>query len=932
MSHRRRRPNVLRSERLESRYALAIVSAADQIVDSLSTIDMDTTVASQVLSVPNPTSLAIAGLGGPFVDGLLRGDGSPVTVSVLQGGTISAAAGIQVFGRLVMATGGSTAENTTVRVSPGGALLGDGLIAGTAVIGNGALGTVLAPAVLAPRNVAGLQRMGVMTVGSLEMGPSGQLIIDIAGTVAGQQHDQIVATDKINLGSARLHVRSSMPVTSAAEFTVIRNQGTAAVEGMFTDDKGNPLAEGGLVAADFGPGVDARISYKGGDGNDVVIRALPPARPIGVITKAAAGVHRAGEILIIKVPMTEVIHVEGVLRLRLNTIPVRHAISYDCGCPSTISFTYTVQPGDEAAELDYAGVDAIEPGNATVRDVRGRSASLLLPLPGTAASLSGTSDVTIDAARPTVTSVNFASPAGTYGPGDTIAMVIRFTEAVTVTGSPVLQLAVGSSAKKVAIFDGGSGTSELRFTYTVAQGDAAEPLDYLDIRSLQLEGASILDRIGNEIIPTLPLPGLLGSLSRHRRLTIAAGPGVSLPQPLKILGGGAVDGCMPDSLLALYPGLNPLTHCSTTAAGPNAQPSKTIGLIQYDVPVGQTLDSAGGVDVGGVLGVPAGSSTSARTPVRVLPKGRLRGDGVVAGSLTVGSSSYSDSVATLTPGTLATNNPIGSMTIGTLSLNAGARFIADISGNLPGVGHDQLVVTNSVTLNNPRLILRRSSFVPAPNTNFMVVRNDGADAVTGVFVDSNGRTLPEGTVLTDSFGPGLVPRISYRGGDGNDVVIRVTTPPKVLGLTTTTPDGVLRVGDAITIQVLMSKRVVVEGTPRLRLNVADMRFATYTGGTGTTTLSFSYTIQPGDAAAKLDAFNNLPVRLNGSRIADASGNAAQLTFVAPGMPGTLSASKTILVDGVAPVILGIGSKTGSRSKSLDSSQSEVGLATSVQTG
>jgi hypothetical protein len=249
------------------------------------------------------------------------------------------------------------------------------------------------------------------------------------------------------------------------------------------------------------------------------------------------------------------------------------------------------------------------------------------------------------------------------------------------------------------------------------------------------------------------------------------------------------------------------------------------------------------------------------------------------------------------------------MTIGTLSLNAGARFIADISGNLPGVGHDQLVVTNSVTLNNPRLILRRSSFVPAPNTNFMVVRNDGADAVTGVFVDSNGRTLPEGTVLTDSFGPGLVPRISYRGGDGNDVVIRVTTPPKVLGLTTTTPDGVLRVGDAITIQVLMSKRVVVEGTPRLRLNVADMRFATYTGGTGTTTLSFSYTIQPGDAAAKLDAFNNLPVRLNGSRIADASGNAAQLTFVAPGMPGTLSASKTILVDGVAPVILGIGSKT-----------------------
>src|SRR5262249_10827794 len=65
-----------------------------------------------------------------------------------------------------------------------------------------------------------------------------------------------------------------------------------------------------------------------------------------------------------------------------------------------------------------------------------------------------------------------------------------------------------------------------------------------------------------------------------------------------------------------------------------------------------------------------------------------------------------------------------------------------------------------------------SGFQFAPATRIRIVNNDGTDAVQGTF-----EGLPEGA-LAGTFG-GVPLRITYRGGDGNDVELVVGPRPAV---------------------------------------------------------------------------------------------------------------------------------------------------------
>jgi hypothetical protein len=78
------------------------------------------------------------------------------------------------------------------------------------------------------------------------------------------------------------------------------------------------------------------------------------------------------------------------------------------------------------------------------------------------------------------------------------------------------------------------------------------------------------------------------------------------------------------------------------------------------------------------------------------------------------------------------------------------------------------------------------------------------------------------------------------------------------------------------------------------------RFATYSSGSGTNTLSFQYTVQVGDISADLDQLSSSALTLNGGTIADAAGNNAILTLAAPGATGSLAANAQLVIDGIAP--------------------------------
>ncbi len=119
-----------------------------------------------------------------------------------------------------------------------------------------------------------------------------------------------------------------------------------------------------------------------------------------------------------------------------------------------------------------------------------------------------------------------------------------------------------------------------------------------------------------------------------------------------------------------------------------------------------------------------------------------------------------------------------SLTCSNLTLNSAAIFQVVLSGEISGVTYNTLAVHGSVALNNATLGVSLG-FTPAIGDSFTIISNDGTDPVSGTF---NG--LPEGTLFNAG---GLYLRISYAGGDGNDVVL--TRAGRLLTVTNTADSG-----------------------------------------------------------------------------------------------------------------------------------------------
>ena len=81
---------------------------------------------------------------------------------------------------------------------------------------------------------------------------------------------------------------------------------------------------------------------------------------------------------------------------------------------------------------------------------------------------------------------------------------------------------------------------------------------------------------------------------------------------------------------------------------------------------------------------------------------------------------------------------------------------------------DRLVVTGSVDVTGATLAARLTN-TPLIGNRFTIIENDGTDPVVGTF---NGR--PEGARFLVG---GITFQITYRSGDGNEVVLTVVTPP-----------------------------------------------------------------------------------------------------------------------------------------------------------
>jgi hypothetical protein len=129
------------------------------------------------------------------------------------------------------------------------------------------------------------------------------------------------------------------------------------------------------------------------------------------------------------------------------------------------------------------------------------------------------------------------------------------------------------------------------------------------------------------------------------------------------------------------------------------------------------------------------------------------------------------------------------------------------------------------------------------------------------------------------------------------------TPPTVTGVTSSTANGSYNLGDVVSVQVVFTESVTVTGTPQLTLETgATDRIVNYASGSGSSTLTFTYTVQAGDTSADLDYVSTSALALNSGTIRDAALNNATLTLPSPGAAGSLGANKALVIDTTAPSV------------------------------
>ncbi|MBU3055927.1 DUF4347 domain-containing protein [Pseudomonas indica] len=152
--------------------------------------------------------------------------------------------------------------------------------------------------------------------------------------------------------------------------------------------------------------------------------------------------------------------------------------------------------------------------------------------------------------------------------------------------------------------------------------------------------------------------------------------------------------------------------------------------------------------------------------------------------------------------------------------------------------------------------------------------------------------------------------LSGSGGnqiDSDTLTITVNAPnPAVTSVNVANLDGGYKVGDVIQVTVTFDQAVTVDtsgGVPTLLLETGSVdRLATYVSGSGSNTLTFTYTVQAGDLSADLDYQSTGALTLNGATIRSADNDDAVLTLPTVGGANSIAGQRDVVIDGVTPTV------------------------------
>ncbi|MES3002395.1 MAG: SwmB domain-containing protein, partial [Pseudomonadota bacterium] len=637
-----------------------------------------------------------------------------------------------------------------------------------------------------------------------------------------------------------------------------------------------------------------------GNNKAIVVDGVVPTVS-GVNSSTANGPYKAGDTISIQVNFSEAVTVTGTPQLTLETGATDRTVNLSSGSgTSALTFSYVVQAGDTSAGLDYLGIAALSANGGTIRDAAGNDASLTLSTPGSANSLGSNKAIVIDTAAPVVSGVTSSTANGTYKVGDTIAVQVNFSEAVTVTGTPQLTFETGATDRTLNLASGG-GTSTLTFNYVVQAGDSSADLDYLGTSALSANGGAIKDAAGNDATLALATPGLANSLGNNKAIVI-------------------------DGVAPVVSGVSSSTANGAYKAGDTITVQVNFSEAVTVTGTPQLTLETGATDR--TLDLASGSGTSTLTFNYVVQAGDTSADldylstsALAASGATLRDAAGNDAVLALpAPGAAGSLAGASSLVIDTTAPTVSGVSPVSADGLYKAGDVIDIDVTfdEAVTVTgSPRLLLeagatdRSAVLSSGSGTNtltFSYTVQAGDKASDLDYIASSALDLNGGTI-SDAAGNDAVPTLAAPGASGSlgaaGAIAVDGIAPVVTSVSSNAANGLYKAGDSITVEVTFSETVNVTGTPQLTLETGTAdRVIGYASGGGTGTLSFTYVVQPGDSSADLDYKAIGALALNGGAIVDAAGNAAQLALPAPAASGSLGANRDIAVDGIAPVLQG----------------------------
>ena len=494
---------------------------------------------------------------------------------------------------------------------------------------------------------------------------------------------------------------------------------------------------------------------------------------------------------------------------------------------SALTFDYTVAAGQNVASLAATALNL--PTGVTIEDSSGNAAN---------PSLSGLtqSGPQIDTTIPVVSAIANSPASGDLNAGKTVALTLSFSEAVTVAGgTPTLTLNDGGTAT----YASGSGTNALTFDTTVAAG---QNVGALAATALNLPtGVTIADGAGNAA--SLSLSGLTQS-----------GPQIDTTAPT-------------------------VTAISDSPETGDLNAGKTVAVT---LSFSENVTVAGGTPTltlndGGTATYASGSGTTALTFNYTVAAGQNTPDLMVS-AVNLNSASIDDSAgnaANLSLSSVAQSSPQIDTTTPTVTAIADSPASGDLNAGKTVALTLSFSEAVTVAGGTPTLTLNdggTATYASGSGTNALVFNYTVAAGQNTAALAATALNLPTGVTIAD--GAGNAASLSLSGLTQSGPQIDTTTPA-VTAIADSPSTGDLNAGKIVALTLSFSESVtVVGGTPTLTLN--DGGTATYASGSGTSALTFDYTVAAGQNVATLAATAlNLP---SGVTIEDSSGNAANLSL------------------------------------------------------